>query len=255
MITIFKSFVFKKSNINNLIIFSLILLFLFLIVSFYKGIVEKQNDILNTESNRTVVITLKDKYNIVDIKKLGFVQIVSNYANSNDYEIIFKSYTDIKKFEENYSDYYDSILLPTIQIPPIYKVLHLLALIFTIIISILVVIFLIFHIIDFTMSNKDDISFYKLIGYTNSRIIKYLFVIYFFIYFVTCFITFFMGNVIVSIINNILKIKSINFMLLSLNINYLFFEIVIIFDIIFIILCYLYIKIKKISPLVFERRT
>lgn len=247
MMIISKTLVSTHNFKKNLLIFIILTTLLNLLTSCYLSIENNTNLSLNTKENRTIKIILKNDSTIKDLEKIETIETIS--AQDDNYlEITFQNYKNIEEFKEKYQHLYSNIISLSTKVPPIYKMINnfLIAVIFIIAIILFIIIFL--NIIDSLISNKNTIAFYKLIGFTSTRITQYLLLTYLSVYLLSYIITILIDLILTTIVSLILKNLNITFVISFINCQYLLAQLFILLVIILLVIIYIFIKIKKITP-------
>lgn len=240
-----KSIIFSKKNIRYFVIFSILLIILFLLSIIRVGIVNKVYDIENEEIYRTIHVRFNDNIDINNIKNVTYIE--SMYlGNNNEYTIIFKEYNDVYRFIDNYSDNYKDISINECVTSETLNILSNILNIIIWIVSIITIILLILNIIEIILLQKDNISFYKMLGFKNKTICKYIFIIMIITYTILFIISIGVSLVISFIIQKLFYTYQL--VLNVIDIKLVIYSYLIIILVIFVSICFIYNKIKKITP-------
>lgn len=240
-----KSIIFSKKNIRYFVIFSILLIVLFLLSIIRIGIVNKVYDIENEEIYRTIYVRFNDNIDISNIKNVTYIE--SMYlGNNNEYTIIFKEYNDVYRFIDNYSDNYKDISINECVTSETLNILSNILNIIIWIVSIITIILLILNIIEIILLQKDNISFYKMLGFKNKTICKYIFIIMIIAYTILFIISIGVSLVISFIIQKLFYTYQL--VLNVIDIKLVIYSYLIIILVIFISICFIYNTIKKITP-------
>lgn len=244
---IYKSFFSDKLIFRQLIILLCLFVILYVNVSF-KGFVD--NIILNSKNelyNRTIEIILNKEYSI-DVIQDEFIEKIELMEN-NRYRIILKDFSDIDIFISKYSNYCVNITSNNNQlgISNILSFCQSFLDITLIILFFVILIIIIINIFEILLSEKQVISFYKLIGFSNLLIIKYFFLTFSLVYFIIFIFSVIIYSCIILFLNFIL---SFELTLVSFSFFIVFYLSILL--LIFALLVFLYFKIKKITPMYFQ---
>lgn len=244
-----KSIIFSKKNIRYFIIFIILLIVLFLLSITRIGITNKVYDIENEEIYRTIYVRFNSNIDINNIKDVTYIENMY-LGNNNEYTIIFKEYNDIYRFIDNYSDTYKDISINECVTSETLNILSNILNIIIWIVSIITIILLILNIIEIILLQKDNMSFYKMFGFKNKIICRYIFIIMIITYTILFIISIGVSLIISFIIQKLFYTYQL--VLNIIDIKLVIYSYLIIILVIFISICFIYNKIKKITPTEFR---
>lgn len=247
---IYKSFFSDKLIIRQLIILLVLLVFLYINVSF-KGYVDniisaKENNLLS----RTIEVILKDNYSIKEFNSGDIEKIEQLNDTQNKYKIILKKSNDVDNFINNYRDYCVNINFTSNQtgISNILSFSQTFLSISLIIIFLIILIIIVINVCEILLNEQKQLSLYKLIGFSNFSIIKYFAIAFSFTYFLIYVFSITIYSCIIFLLNLIFTFMNLNFV----SIYFLIIVFILIFILTLVILVILYFKIKKITPIYFQ---
>ena len=247
---------FKICFKKNLRKYIFIFVFLFLLSLFFCCLIKSIDNKIIIEENkpqyRTIIINLGDYENIKkDIKSNE--EIIENYeynVEKREISITFVSVNTLNDFLNKYEDNFISIIKENFSNSNYYIARNIFKTIMIISIILTTALMVIFS-ISFIYNLEKDIALYKLLGFSNKKILSLIFTFMYLLYITTYFSSIIIVNIGVKLINyfNISIIEKMNFIQLGVK-EYLymfaFFSIVDLLSFIRII-----IKVKKISPIKF----
>lgn len=244
-----KSLIFKKGFINY--IFVCILLFgtLIFLMNARVSVNKLVEDSKNVIEYRTVIVTVKNDKILEELKQEKMIEKVEK-RDELSFNLILKKYDYISPFLEYYSDEFSYIeTKPYTSSEVVNGVSKLLISIISLVL--IIIIFLTFiNVNDLAVSEKKDISLYKLLGYNNKYLLKSLLQILVILHIVLYFFGVILSFIITKVANYFLLIKGIEFniSMFKLHITIKLFLLMII--VLFVCLLILYLKIKKIAPVI-----
>jgi len=264
---IYKTFLSNKNFFRYLFLISLLLISFLLVATLSQSvsnmIFQKNNNI----TNRKILIELNENIEITDLKvkieddnNLNLEKITKSELEdekNNEYEIVFKNYTDVEFFKENYSEYYNVITFfgDSIENQSVLFYLKMVLSIASYIFWGVLLISISIAIIELFLDFIPDISLLKLLNFSNNLIISYLLKFFFISFLSLYFIICLLFKIIIIIINKILKILSVNFVLYNLNFQLIIMLYITSFLLILIIVYCIYFKLKKITPISFIKKS
>lgn len=257
---IIKSFLKDKSIKRYLLIYFSLLVLLLVLYNFKVGLSSYTKDLRNNIDYRTIIVKLKDGFKYQELKKVDYILSVDiddieTNENNLHYKIILKEEKYIKTFINDYNEVYTSILYDPFVMPKMLKIFNVSLTVLTIIFITTISIMLILNIIETILSRKQEVSFYKLIGYKNIDIIKMLSSFLILIYTILYFISNIFSIILSIIIKKILIHINFKFNLVIFSVSFSLIMYIVIILIILIILCICYSNIKKRTPIDFIRNT
>lgn len=245
---IIKSILSGRKNIRYFAMFSIFLISLFTIITIKKSVDIKIYTEENQEEYLTVYVKPTDENSISEIENLNITKKITKEEDT--YILLFNEYDDVKLFIKDYENLYESIFYNEYTISNVMKTLNTVLTIIVYIFIIIIITLLILNITEIILSQKENISFYKMLGFKNKNICKYLLLTLTSVY----TIIYIMSILFTSILSTIVK-KMFN----EYNLNIEFLQIksiagiyLLMISIIIVIVYILYTRIRKISPIKFR---
>lgn len=228
--------IMNKSNIKQIIIFFLLFVSIIIFICLFKNTSDIYLKEKEKEDYRTIYITIKPFVNKEEILNDDMIE---KYLNEeNEYIIVLKSSNNVDNFKLKYNNMINRFASQSFN-DSSYKISKtIISIILSISIIIMTILIFVFS-INYIYNIEKDIALYKLIGYSNNKIIKlfiiYMLLLYFVIYIISIIISFIITKYIITI-----AFISV----LEILILYLFVIIIVLISFIRIIK-----RIKKISPI------
>lgn len=237
----FKS-LYNKQIFKYLLIFVILYSALLTFFNFVKYGNEKNEEIKNSESNRTVLIyNIEDNINIEKRIEKYKNKILSQIFNSstNEYSLVFDTISNKNNFMQENSDLnYGSVILENNSYYKVTLTIFSILLIITIVFIILLIILFSTNLI---YNIEENIALFKLIGFPQLKILTILLIMFIAYHVVLYFLSIIIFNFITNNIGDISKIY------ININ-NYLMIGTFIIIAILISFLRVIY-KVKKITPI------
>ena len=254
-----KTFLKDRSIKRYILIFAILLILLFTLYNLKNGLSLYIHSLKNEETYRTIIVKFKDNLfdsnQIKNKKYILSVKIDNQETNDEEkqYRIEVKDVKYIQNFIKDYEKHYKNIFYKTFEMPKLYIILWYSINIITIIFIVITFIMTTINIIETITTRRNEISFYKLIGYKNKYIFELLYLILIKLYILTYIVSIFLSYILSLIINQVLLRFKILFSLSLISVKFNIFVLLNIFLIITIVIYIFLNKAKKISPIEFMR--
>lgn len=251
-----KSFFCEKSIIKFFLCFFLLIIVFLFLIQIRTGVIMRIEEKKNSMLNQEIMIKLKDNDYFEKIKNNKYIENIQEHGN-NEYILKFSKYKYIDDFINEYENYFldivffkndgtnaneqELLILNSLEIGLTYLI---------VIFMVVILVLLILLMIEISVENKNIISYYKLIGYKNFSIIKYLFICLFAIFLILVILAISINNVITFILINIFNN---HFLYYITNYTYIYIFSFILFFLI-IISCIFYFKIHNVTPIGFKNK-
>lgn len=251
-----KSFFCKKNIIKLFTIFFLLMLAFLFLIQIKSGIVERIETQKNAVLNQRIIVKLKDNNYFEEIRDFKYIESTEK-LDENKYIIVFSQnkyidifineyefyFSDIVFFESNEKNNNEQelIILNSLEIGLTYLIV-----IFVVVILVLLILLM----VEISMENKNIISYYKLIGYKNFTIIKYLFIPLLLIFLILVILSIFINDIVTMIFVGLFNIQFLSYNTFDIYICIISFLLLFWF----IISVIFYLKIHNVTPINFKNK-
>lgn len=252
-----KSFIYQSNIIKFFFVFLILMISILFLIQIRNGVIHEIENKKISVKNIEVILKLDDESYIDDIEKSKYVKSIEKYSNNDEYIVIIDNYDNVDMFLDKNKQYYSDVMLfdndKENKIVKEVKILDSLEVGLTYLIAIFIVISIILSIIiivEVNLENVNVISFYKLVGYKNLSIIKFLFNTLLFIYIFLLGISILVNNIITFILINLFNNSFFEYLDFSIYL-YMF-----LFVLLFLVLTltFSYFKIFRITPIQFKNK-